>query len=408
VEWSPAVREYVGRAFDPESAIDGITKDDVTAKLKEVIGYFAERSQLESVDWKGFPLPQQIIREERDVQNARALASAAPSLNGGDKSTTSETPSSKKRKSQDKESVAQAADMSTPPWRRTNLEDRITYSNARNDKRHKKNALAGDSSSKFDQADLEKRKQRFQLGKAGTKHTSLDSDSDMNTDIIVGTCTSLEKQYLRLTAPPKPDTVRPQHVLEKTLSMLWRKWKTEKNYNYTCNQFKSLRQDLTVQHIKNDFTVKVYESHARIALEKGDLGEYNQCQTQLKALYLQKLGGNPDEFTAYRILYFVYTGNKTDMNDLLAELTPADKVQPYIKHALDVRSSVALGNYHRFFKLYLDAPNMGRYLMDMFIERERLHALANISKAYASYAPGVVSSLIKRQVYGCFTSFPHG
>jgi hypothetical protein len=128
----------------------------------------------------------------------------------------------------------------------------------------------------------------------------------------------------------------------------------------------------------------VYEIHARISLEKGDLGEYNQCQTQLKALYAQNLGGNPAEFKAYRILYFVYTCNKTDMNDMLAELTLADKSHEWIKHALDVRSSLALGNYHKFFRLYLEAQNMGAYLMDMFVERERLNALANMSRGYVN------------------------
>jgi len=81
-------------------------------------------------------------------------------------------------------------------------------------------------------------------------------------------------------------------------------------------------------------------------------------------------------------LYFIHTSNRTALNDVLADLTTAEKEQPAIKHALSVRSSLALGNYHRFFRLYLDTPNMGAYLMDMFVVRERLAALSNICKAY--------------------------
>ena len=366
------------------------------AKLRETISYYAERNAQHEVNWPTYPLPQELLQEER--RKAALGISADGSANGsidglyhadmhGIHFTNAAAPQSKKRKSQDADELqAQQIESSLPPWRKTNLASRMTFTDGHNDKRHKKNALT-EAQSKLEQVELEKRRQRFQLGDNSSKMTPpwgspRKGDDEMSSGPVVGTNQSLEKSYFRLTAPPKPETVRPLHVLEKTLAMLVKKWKAEKNYNYICNQFKSLRQDLTVQHIKNAFTVKVYEIHARISLEKGDLGEYNQCQTQLKALYTQKLGGNPAEFTAYRILYFVYTCNKTDMNDVLAELTLADKNHEWIKHALDVRSSLALGNYHKFFRLYLEAQNMGAYLMDMFIERERLSALANIARGY--------------------------
>lgn len=387
VEWPPAVRDYVRRAFEPGNRIEGITDADMQTKLKATIGFFAERDAFDSVDWPSYPLPQELLRDERAAERARAASNGAHT-NGH--ANPLSPPSAKKRKSQDADELAMPQpEASIPPWRQngqTNLASRMTFTaDNHNDKRQKKNGTSGDAFSKFDQADLDKRRHRFNLGNNGTKTTPpwgspRKEEEDTSNAPVIGTNQSLEKSYFRLTAPPKPETVRPLHVLEKTLTMLRQKWKAEKNYNYICNQFKSLRQDLTVQHIKTAFTVKVYEMHARISLEKGDLGEYNQCQTQLKALYALGLEGKPEEFKAYRILYIVYTCNKSDMNDMLAELTLADKSHPWIKHALDVRSSLALGNYHKFFKLYLAAANMGSYLMDMFIERERLNALANISK----------------------------
>ena len=276
-----------------------------------------------------------------------------------------------------------------PPWRngtpRNVLEDRVSFPPLPPDKRPRLDPT-GKTASKS-HANLESRKKRFEDAHSGIAspvngHSSRDDSPAIIEDSgpIVGRSQKLEKNYFRLTSAPNPDTVRPLDVLKKTLEHLKKKWRDESNYVYICDQFKSLRQDLTVQHIKNDFTVNVYEIHARIALEQGDLGEYSQCQTQLRALYSQNLGGHPTEFKAYRILYFIHTCNRTDMNDVLSELTTADKAERAIKHALDVRSALALGNYHRFFQLYLDTPNMGAYLMDMFVARERLAALAAVCK----------------------------
>ena len=49
--------------------------------------------------------------------------------------------------------------------------------------------------------------------------------------------------------------MRPENVLEKALHMVET---SEKNYFYKCDQLKSIRQDLTVQRIQNELTVKVF------------------------------------------------------------------------------------------------------------------------------------------------------
>jgi SAC3 family protein LENG8/THP3 len=78
------------------------------------------------------------------------------------------------------------------------------------------------------------------------------TDIDLESFKIVGTCQKLEKDYLRLTAPPLPSAVRPESVLRKSIQMLKLKWeKDEVDYVYMCSQLKSIRQDLTVQHIQN-------------------------------------------------------------------------------------------------------------------------------------------------------------
>ncbi|KAL2121211.1 hypothetical protein VTJ04DRAFT_5238 [Mycothermus thermophilus] len=373
IDWPDSVRRYVQRAFMPANLDSTVSRAEMEAKLKETITQANESGVMYTLNWDTMPLPQQMIREER----ARALL---PHLSKPEVPTPTEAPTAKKRKSWDSAETA-SADMSstTPPWRTGagRLQDRVSFNNERRqipDERLK-------PSSKFTRAD--KRQKRSD----GEYKTYREDTPPPSAGPVVGTCTDLEKRYLRLTAAPKPSQVRPPHILRQTLDLLKRRWKKDQNYGYICDQFKSMRQDLTVQRIRDEFTVEVYEIHARIALEKGDLGEYNQCQTQLKALYKLGLKGKPNEFKAYRILYYIHTQNRAELNNALADLTAAEKKDPAIKHALDVRSALALGNYHRFFQLYNNTPNMGAYLMDMFVGRERLAALCNICKAYKQDVP---------------------
>jgi hypothetical protein len=413
-QFPPSVVEYVQRAFFQFNRLkDGpacarITDKDIRKKLSDLVNEARKEGTVNTRDWSSYPLPHELLLEEQEqhILEARARQQAAlqnlqnavtANLNltsGAAHESPSSGSASKKRKSHDQEMADEADRAVTPPWKRKNtksIADRISVQSKKQEKKQKGN---GKAHGWFDnsEAALERRRQRFgQLSpEPSPSSRSISPVTDANAGPIVGTCEILEKNYFRLTAPPNPNTVRPLSVLERALEHVIARWKDTKDYTYVCDQLKSIRQDLTVQRIKNQFSIRVYEVHARIALEKKDLGEYNQCQTQLRALYKLKLGedggsgGKQDEFTAYRILYLIYTRNRTDMNNMLADLTTADKKGPFVRLALKVREALASGNYHRFFKLYNEAQdwNMAPFLMDMFIERERLGAMAAMSKAY--------------------------
>lgn len=372
VVWPEGVREYVRSNFAQENWIQlGISRDAFEARLKAVISDAQKNDELLTTDWKAVPSVYQFILNERNESNRYLKGTGSTRKRNSDDAFASVDKS-------DRKEFGQRNLATTAPWRKSeavpmsrlaSLQDRIKQSKSedRAEKRQKKNH----KTNKTSQEDS-----RTQSALPRRSPSPVESPGP-----VVGRSQQLERRYLRLTAAPDPEMVRPLPILKETLQLLKGKWMQDNDYSYICEQFKSLRQDLTVQHIKNDFTTNVYEVHARIALEKGDLGEFNQCQTQLKALYALGLGGKPTEFKAYRILYAIHTNNMMNMNDILASISPSEKTDVAIEHALNVRAARASGNYHSFFQLYQNAPNMNAYLMDMFVARERLSAMAAITKS---------------------------
>lgn len=176
----------------------------------------------------------------------------------------------------------------TRPWEKKNV--LANSEPGRPDKKAKKDIIPNEGPDAFEKlnARYERYKNHFEAPSPSHNHNR--SKSITEDGVVIGRSTKLEKRYLRLTSAPDPDTVRPLHILKETLELLKVKWKTENNYSYICDQFKSLRQDLTVQHIKNEFTINVYEIHARIALEKVSFLLFALVQRSLSSYCLGRPG----------------------------------------------------------------------------------------------------------------------
>ena len=247
---------------------------------------------------------------------------------------------------------------------------------------------------------------------------------------LVGTNTNIEKPYFRLTTYVKPENVRSIEILVKSLAYIKSKYFQEEDFEWANEQLKSVRQDITVQRLRNRFVLDVYETHARILLEHGDLSEFNQCQTMIR--YLTSSGVEPedaglvdpalnltprivsssssdndddattaealvqseesaDEFRAYHVIYSLVQDSWEDLTKALIRVR--DIVRGHeddiscnkttcSRHSLEVVKSVTHNDYRAFFKLYQSAPHMSAYLMDFLVKRMREKAYERIIAAY--------------------------
>lgn len=64
-----------------------------------------------------------------------------------------------------------------------------------------------------------------------------------------------------------------------------------------------------------------------------------------------------------------------------------DAAHPFVRHALQVRRALALGDCMQVCELYRSTPNMGRAIMDTVLPRVRLAAVKILAKAYLPHLP---------------------
>ncbi|KAF9522675.1 SAC3/GANP/Nin1/mts3/eIF-3 p25 family-domain-containing protein [Crepidotus variabilis] len=366
--WPPQLKEWVAKCL---GQITDANRVDVQSELKQVIGEAFSAHTLWTTDWAGVQLKSLLPKPAITFNNLKRKSFDAPNN------------TNKKAK--------KLAGKNSPYTSTTDYGDQLAL-NKRAERFQREHELEKTKHLRIGHQNANR-----SLNNSGTTRSSSvysgndEPEGDPNVIgwdryTIVGTSQELFKDYLRLTSEPKPETIRPYAVLQRTLTELKMRWKKKEefatSYNWICNQLKSLRQDLTVQRIKNEFTVQVYEIHARIALESNDMVEYNQCQATLKTLYDLGIPGKVEEFTAYRILMFLHGRNRSELNLYVGQLTHHQKADPAVVHALEVQRALAMGNYHKLCQLYMTAPFMGPYIMDHFIDRERVKGLMVMAKAY--------------------------
>ena len=206
---------------------------------------------------------------------------------------------------------------------------------------------------------------------------------------IVGTSTQLEKPYTRTTGLPRPETVRPEHVLKQAVEYVTKKWERTKDFTYVNEQFKSIRQDLTVQGIKDDFTVFVYEKHAKITLSEGCMEEFNKCSVKLEHLYT--LPGistaNEPEFTAYRIFYLALIDDTALLSELYKRLysprCAALRIAHPVSQALDIVNTFERKDWPRYFRVTKAVDNMGHSIIEKLTQNVRLTIVKNVTSSFA-------------------------
>ena len=279
------------------------------------------------------------------------------------------------------------------------------------------------------------------IANAKGRGTPTMQEMKMRDAAAVGTNESLEKTYLRLTEAPSMATVRPPRVLARALNMVKAKWDANRDYEYAKDQLKSIRQDLTVQHVRDGALVReTYQTHARVALECSDLAEYNQCQAVLKTLHANLLedalaanarrgetstspsgkkkkksssrkrlaserDGDDDEdtdanadalediaeFAAYRLIYAAGAGSKSERSAALArelrDVPDALRRHAFVSHAISACETLASSNFHRFFALRTTAPRMSARLMDIIAPSVRFDAARALLRAHAPRVP---------------------
>jgi hypothetical protein len=234
---------------------------------------------------------------------------------------------------------------------------------------------------------------------AASGMTDLDGETKfMSSEAIEGTCMEMEKMYIRLQSMPDPASVRPERVLVKWAERLQVKYDTEEaDWEWISDQFKAIRQDMVIQHIRSANAVTVYETNGRLALQEQDYPEFYKVQSFLMGLYKDNEDArhNEHEFMAYRLFYWMLNNNTVDMTKDIRNMGLTLKKHRSVVHAIALHQALELSDYVSFFRLYAETPNNGKCIVDTLRDRMRTRSLRVMLR---SYKPSIPVEFVQAQL----------
>jgi hypothetical protein len=357
-KWPPKLQTFVENSF--KQCNGEYERTCMQNTLKMIIQNATKNNRIWSTDWDGQPLPRVTSLPTGSIKTDNKKDSSASSAKDDDRRGSNRQTRKMRRKIAEPE--------------------------------------AGEADLEADREAREKRHKRFiemERGNTGSSNAGMNNDLDgetkfMSSEAVVGTCMEMEKMYIRLQSMPDPATVRPERVLVKWAERLQVKYDTdEADWEWISDQFKAIRQDMVIQHIRSANAITAYETNARLALQEQDYPEFYKIQSFLMGLYKD----NPDwraneaEFMAYRLFYWMLNNNTVDMTKDIRNMDTQVKQHPCIKHAVRLHQALELSDYVSFFRLYSETANMGKCIVDTLRDRMRTRALRVVLRAYKPSFP---------------------
>ena len=177
--------------------------------------------------------------------------------------------------------------------------------------------------------------------------------------------------------------VNPLPVLKDSLQFCLEKYHQNNNYEYISEQLRSIRQDLSVQHIEDPFNVEVYETHGKLAILNRDWGNFNQSMGQLEILYPKNLGSfkNICEFWKYRIIYLVGIDDTDGLCSFIPKIDSNVLESKDVQFALKIWKIAQSEEWMRYFSIMKKSDELVAGVMSLKAQSLRITALSCTCRA---------------------------